>query len=81
MASLFAEAIRAIHFNDSISRLFLPLDETESNVPSERYRPSLATAERSVSDSGLKLPTEPIVSLDRWALVLAGGLELFAYCP
>ncbi len=27
VASLFAEAIRAIHFNDSISRLFLPLDD------------------------------------------------------
>jgi len=27
MSSLFAEAIRAIHFNDSISRLFLPDDE------------------------------------------------------
>ena len=28
VASLFAEAIRAIHFNDSISRLFLPMDDT-----------------------------------------------------
>jgi ribose-phosphate pyrophosphokinase len=28
VASLFAEAIRAIHFDDSISRLFLPLDES-----------------------------------------------------
>ncbi len=27
VASLFAEAIRAIHFNDSISRLFLPADD------------------------------------------------------
>jgi len=27
VASLFAEAIRAIHFNDSISRLFLPHDD------------------------------------------------------
>ncbi len=27
VASLFAEAIRAIHFNDSISRLFLPDEE------------------------------------------------------
>ena len=27
VAPLFAEAIRSIHFNDSISRLFLPDDE------------------------------------------------------
>jgi ribose-phosphate pyrophosphokinase len=27
VAPLFAEAIRAIHFNDSISRLFLPSEE------------------------------------------------------
>jgi ribose-phosphate pyrophosphokinase len=27
VAPLFAEAIRAIHFNDSISRLFLPVEE------------------------------------------------------
>jgi ribose-phosphate pyrophosphokinase len=29
VAALFAEAIRAIHFNDSISRLFLPQDDDQ----------------------------------------------------
>ncbi len=29
VARIFADAIRAIHFNDSISRLFLPLEDDD----------------------------------------------------